>query len=299
MAEHTVVAYLYAATDTSGADVANVAIHSTQNQERYITSRRQRRALDSPQAHDERSRVERERTEDPEEYDSLESSPGLEIALSMIPKGERGVEVGCDPFADLWIPNVPGVSHRHFSLTFNDDYFLVVKDLKSSAGTSVIYGNQVVGPFFDSECVVAGPDFFRGGDQPIIIRATSRVQFRLVVEPFDPHSKVFRDKVDRYRAGSGELDEIFEGIGIRAPTQLQTAAQTPDSENVQLTRELGRGRSSVVHHVFGVKTAGQYVLKEPLELYDIEAWKNRAASMRQVSHVSLQPHVSNCSSCMY
>lgn len=194
---------------------------------------------------------------------------------------------------------MPGVSYRHFSLTFNDDYFLVVKDLKSSAGTSVIYGTKVEGPFFDSERVVAGPNFFRGGDQPIIISATSRVQFRLVVEPFDPQSKVFRDKVDRYRAASGELDEILKGIGIRAPTQLQTAAQTPDSENLQLTRKLGQGRSSVVHHVFRVKTAEDYVLREILKPYDIKAWKDWAALMRLVSHVSLEPQVSNCSFCMY
>ncbi|KAK3321488.1 hypothetical protein B0T19DRAFT_404014 [Cercophora scortea] len=286
MAEHDndVVAYLYAIENDLENHVSYAAVNSSNNEERHITSRPRRRPLASSRVHDERSRVEREKTEEPEEYDSLESSPGLVIALSMIPKGERGTEVGCDPFADIWVPNVPGVSHRHFSLTFNDDYFLVVRDLKSATGTTVRYGDQVVGPLVNSECIVGGSDFLRSADRPIVIQATSRVQFRLVVEPFDPQLKDFRDRVDRYRAGSAELDDILEGTGIREPTRLQTAAQTPSDEDVQLKSPLGQGRSSVVYRVFSVKTGREYILKEPLDPYDLELWKYRAASMRLVSH---------------
>jgi len=54
--------------------------------------------------------------------------------------------------------------------------------------------------------------------------------------------------VDRYRAGLGQLEEIFEGVGIRAPTQPQTeaarsrvtwtpAGTSPSSERVQVTRQ--------------------------------------------------------------
>jgi len=98
--------------------------------------------------------VERERSEVREESDGFEGSPGLEIARDRIPKGERGTEVGCDPLADIWVPNVPGVSYRHFSLTFNDECLLVVRDLNSTAGTTVIYGDQVVGPFIGSDYTI-------------------------------------------------------------------------------------------------------------------------------------------------
>lgn len=45
--------------------------------------------------------MERERIEKHEELDGLESSPGLEIALDKILKGERGTEVNYDPLADI------------------------------------------------------------------------------------------------------------------------------------------------------------------------------------------------------
>ncbi|KAK4196399.1 hypothetical protein QBC40DRAFT_183610 [Triangularia verruculosa] len=214
------------------------------------------------------------------------------IALDIIPKGDRGTEVGCDPLADISLPNVPGVSYRHFSLTFNDDYCLVVRDLQSARGTTVNYGGKEIGPFIGTECIVGGSDFLRGKDQPIIIKATRRVQFRLVVEPFDPSSKEFRDGVDRYRAGSGQLEEIFEGVGIRAPTQPHTEVQTPaDNENTQLVRRIGQGRSSVVQHVFDVKTGRQHALREALDPYNPASWSERAAKMGPVSHVSAQPAI--------
>ncbi|KAI1313153.1 kinase-like domain-containing protein [Xylaria venustula] len=283
--QHNVVAYLYAATGTEGADAAAFAINPSINKARYVESRRQ--ASDSPQALDDWTCVEREQTEEPEDddYDGLENSEGLMIALDIIPKGQRGTEVGYDPLADISLPNVPGVSYRHFSLTFNDDYCLVVRDLKSTVGTTVSYGGKEVGPFFDTERVVGGSDFLRGKNQPIVIKATARVQFRLVVEPFDPSSKEFRDGVDRYRAGSGQLEEIFEGVGIRAPTQPQTEAQTPvDSENVQLVRRIGQGRSSVVQRVFDVKTGRQHALREALAPYNPASWSERAAKMSLISH---------------
>lgn len=145
--QHNVVAYLYAATGTEGADAATIAIDSSSNKTRYIESRRQ--ALDSPQAIDDWAYVEREQTEEPEDddHDSLEDSGGLMIALHILPKGQRGTEVGCDPVADISLPKVDGVSYRHFSLTFNDDYCLVVRDLKSTAGTTVKYGSREMGPF--------------------------------------------------------------------------------------------------------------------------------------------------------
>lgn len=290
--QHNVVAYLYAATGTEGADAATIAIDSSSNKTRYIESRRQ--ALDSPQAIDDWAYVEREQTEEPEDddHDSLEDSGGLMIALHILPKGQRGTEVGCDPVADISLPKVDGVSYRHFSLTFNDDYCLVVRDLKSTAGTTVKYGSREMGPFFDTECVVGGFDFLRDKGQPIVIKATPRVQFRLVVEPFDPLSKEFRDGVDRYRAGSDQLEELLEGVGIRAPTQLHTEAQTPaDNENMKLVRSIGEGRSSVVTRIFEVKTGRQHAVREALESYSPASWSYRAAMMRLISHVSAQPAI--------
>jgi hypothetical protein len=93
--------------------------------------------------------------------------------------------------------------------------------------------------------------------------------------------------VDKYRAGSGDLDEVVEGMGIRAPRQLHTAAHTPKNEDIKLTKKIGQGSSWVVHHIFGVH------IEEPLEHYDLELWEKRVASIRRASHVTLEPQVSN------
>jgi hypothetical protein len=95
--QHNVVPYLYAATGTEGPDATTFASNTSSNEARYIELRRQ--ASDSPQALDGWTCVEREQAEEPEDndYDSLENSEGLMIALDIIPKSQRGTEVGCDP----------------------------------------------------------------------------------------------------------------------------------------------------------------------------------------------------------
>jgi hypothetical protein len=93
-----------------------------------------------------------------EEHDNLDYTAYLEISLSKIPKGKRGLEAGWDPNADIPLPTgVPGLSSRHFSLTFNDDYYFIVKDLNSRAGTSVIYGDKDGGPR-SSEWIIGGDE---------------------------------------------------------------------------------------------------------------------------------------------
>ena len=289
MADTDVLAWLYPAVDTQGGEEASLAITRNKHKDCYVPPRRQRSERASPQHLSLYLQEQREDTEETQVHDVLEYLPCLEISLSRIPKGSRGLEVGWDPCADIWIPKIPKVSARHFSLTFNDQYSLIVKDLDSRIGTSVRYNNQRSGSR-NSEWIVGGHEHLDKERFMITVRPTREIEFRIVVAPFDRTSPVFRAKVDKFRAGSDKLDQIFDGIGIQTPTALPTGIQTPRKDDFVLRKEIGRGGFAVVHHSWNTRSGRQYACKEPLEKLrglQLEAWEKEAYLLGRVEHVSL------------
>ncbi|KAI1495510.1 kinase-like domain-containing protein [Biscogniauxia marginata] len=287
MADTDFVAYLYPGVGTRGQDAAAFAIDMSGNKGRYVAQRRERRRLASPPPQPAHSRGERATTEELEDYDWLDYEACLEIRLDEIPKGSRGLEAGCDPKADIPLPNITGVSFRHFSLTFNDDYCFIVRDLKSQAGTSVIYGDKGGEPRC-TEWIIGGDEFLQD-EGPIVIKVTKLLQFRVVVKPYDRNSEAFRGKADKFRAGTGSmtLEESLDHVGIREPTLLQTAAKMPTNEDFLLQRKLGQGGFAVVSVVWNSRTGKQYALKMPVDNlanHHLKAWKNEALLMSRVSH---------------
>jgi len=222
MADIDTIAYLHPAVGTEGATGASWVIYSKENAGRFVGPLRNRPPSSpqtpSPESNDRSERAGIEEPEEPEEhYDSVDNTACLRVSLADVPKGQRGLEVGCDPKADIVLPKLRGVSFRHFSLTFNDDYYFVVRDLGSTIGTSVTYGTGNAGPRTNFEWVIGGDEFLQA-ISPIIIRIPSHIHFQIVVKPFDRGSAAFRAKVDKFRAGQGTggINMILDGAIIQS-----------------------------------------------------------------------------------
>ncbi|KLU90070.1 CAMK protein kinase [Magnaporthiopsis poae ATCC 64411] len=290
MADLDSVAYLYPA---EVSEKAREVIKNPLNQSRFLPPRRRETPSGSTiptSAQD--SDDDETQSASSREHDPLAFLPCLEIRLDVVPRGHHGIVAGCDPSADIVLPKMQGISYHHFSITFNDDYRLIVKDLGSQRGTAVLYDRP--GERQDDERPRTGVEWIVGGDDflkdtnSIAISVLPTLRFQIVARSFDRNSEAFRAKVDKFRAGSGGLEEMLEGAGIRPATRLPTAAQTPTKNKLTLTKYLGQGGFATVRQVWDASTGRQYVCKQPREDKqsdgDLEQWRNEASLMRHISH---------------
>ena len=73
--------------------------------------------------------------EQPAEDDDLERLPCLVLKFRDPPKTRLGLDAGRSPHAAIGLPKLKGISWYHFTLTFDKEHFLIVKDLDSTVGT--------------------------------------------------------------------------------------------------------------------------------------------------------------------
>ncbi|KAI1131012.1 hypothetical protein F5Y10DRAFT_275726 [Nemania abortiva] len=280
------VARLHPGIGTSGFKIAEITVRLDQNKRRYVAQKREHAPLAVAQPLDSDGRQDREGTQDPEEHDSVDYTPCLEISLSQVPKTSLGLVAGWDPKADIVLPATPGVSFHHFSLTFDDAYRLVVRDLGSRAGTSVIYDGEDGGPRSNFQWIIGGDENLEGRNR-IVIKVIKSLQFKIIVNKYDTDSEALRAQVDIFRAGTADLADTLGDLDVRPPTRLPTGIHTPAKEDVLLKRKIGQGGFAVVYHTWNASTGDVYALKEPLEKLrknHVKAWKNEALLMGRVSH---------------
>jgi hypothetical protein len=83
-----------------------------------------------------------EKEEDKDEgqlYGDLDYEAYIRVTFDNIPKTRYSLRVGRDSDAEFHVLDLLGVSAYHFALTFDANYRLIVQDLGSIYGTSVIY----------------------------------------------------------------------------------------------------------------------------------------------------------------
>lgn len=290
-----VVAYIYPAVGTAGYDGAATSIKMNQKHPGYLPSKRCRpQPLDGLVAlhrgpPDIFGRSDRELTVDEEEHDPLEYEACIKVTFDQIPKTRFGRSTD----TELPLAGFPAVSSYHFALTFDDDYRLVVRDLGSTCGTAVIYGPTEGDRWSNFDWIVGGSDFLEGMS-PIIVKVSQFMQFRLVIPRHNVQSKSYRDKVDRFRAGTADPDHLLDlghvGLISRVRTEVPSGVQTPVSRPdraVTVNTKLGQGTFAVVYRVWNVSTGEQYALKKPLKAFDAAAWEREALIMDRIEHVSL------------
>ncbi len=304
MDDGDVVAYIYPAVGTEGYSGAALTIRMNEKKPGYLPPRRRRpEVLDSLQAlealhggpPDIFDRRDREPTVDvEEEHDALDYEPCIRVDFGHIPKTRFGLRAGRSEDAELRLAPLPAVGFYHFALTFDDNYCLVVRDLGSTCGTTVLYGPRERGRWAKFDWIVGGSGFLKGVS-PIIVKVSQFLQFRLVIPRHNVRSKSYRDKVDRFRGGTADTEHLLDlgdvGLLSRVRTEAPTGMQTPVSQPtaaVTLRKKIGQGSFAVVYRVWNVSTGEQYALKKPgTTSFDAAAWEREAVIMDRIDHVSL------------
>lgn len=249
------------------------------------------------------SRYVRHPTEPPEDQNGLDC-PHLELRFSRRPRTNVGFVFGKDPdTSDIVLVDEKGISEHHCTITFENDfkcdsrYRLVIRDLKSSYGTSVAYNNEAGrdkgGVRRDFRWIISGHDT-PNEKRTIVLELHKNLKFQIVVSRHDITSQLYTDNVDWFRQGATSMDDLFRRLGLpsRLPTEPASGVRTPGTGAILLRKTLGEGAFGVVTHIWNVSNADEYALKEPSRkairegTVDINAWKKEARIMGRISHVS-------------
>lgn len=230
---------------------------------------------------------------DEEEHDPLDYEPSIKVTFDHIPKTRIGLRAGRSDDSELRLESLPAVGFFHFALTFDDNYCLVVRDLGSKYGTTVIYGRSERGRWSSFDWIVSGSDFLKEVD-PIIVKVSQFLQFRLVIPRHNVQSKAYRDKVDRFRAGTADSEHLLDlghvGLLSRVRTEAPSGVQTPSlrpAKDVTVRKKVGEGSFAVVYRVWNVSTGEQYALKRPSKTaFATDSWEREALIMDRIDHVS-------------
>lgn len=303
-----VVAYIYPALGTHGHSGAAMSIRENKKHPGYLSPKRSRPdapdqapVTPHPGPPDIFHRSDREPTADEEEHDPFEYEACIKVTFDQIPKTRFGLRSGRSDDAELRLAKLANVGFYHFALTFDDDYRLIVRDLGSTCGTSVTYGRKERGRWSKFDWIVGGSDFLKGVS-PIVVNVCQRVQFRLVIPQHNVQSKSYRDKVDRFRAGTADPDHLLDlghvDLLSRVRTEVPTGGQTPvlqPDKAVTVRKKLGQGGFAVVYRVWNVSTGEQHAHKIPLKKsFDAAAWEREALIMDRIEHVSLDSSSLGC-----
>lgn len=238
----------------------------------------------------------RDTTEQPEVRDELLDSPRLGLKFSDGAKTEHGLVMGWAPDCDIVLPKKKGISRYHSSLTFDKKNRLIVRDLGSLWGTSIIYDGEVAERGFGIDWIIGGVEFVR--DKKLVLDIVEECQFRIVVPSQDHQSQQYLDKVKRFHQGRADTADLLACLRTRslpateAPTPTGTSRTSlKPSRPVLWTEKLGEGAYGIVTRVFNVSTGDEYVRKEPKNKsesgYNLKNWKREADIMSCVQHVSI------------
>jgi len=238
------------------------------------------------------SRRERESTEPPENQGAspLDYLPCLVVRFSDVPRTDRGLIFGSNPHCDV-VLNIRGISNAHFSLTFDEEKRLIVKDLVSSLGTEVTYDGKGEGHRRQFQWIVAGHNIPHNMKR-IIVKIRDIISFLLVVPSHDILSPAYIGSATKFLQGAATAESLLDDLGLSRPrTRVATGTHTPGTGEIHLRKTLGEGSFGVVTHLWNVSTGSECVVKEPTarairaRQVNPGAWEREARVMERVSHV--------------
>lgn len=220
--------------------------------------------------------------------------PYIQITLDVIPKTSYGIVFGCDLQNDVVLPDVCGVSGHHFSITFDDKKRLILRDLNSTSGTEVTYGDTAEGFRSDFTWIVGGVSQTR--DRNIIVSVGTKIQFRIVSETSTVADAEFSAGVDRLLLGSVTGAGLFDSITARllSPAGLTGAGNAAKQDAVYVEKYLSSGTFGTVTYLWNVSTGQEMVLKEPncgrVSAGALRDWKHEAEIMKLLRHVCIHEY---------
>ncbi|KAI9676091.1 MAG: hypothetical protein M1817_000834 [Caeruleum heppii] len=287
MTDPDIILYLYP-NDGPGYGDASLAIVMPENESRRAPPRRR----DSSGTHRILSRQDRESTELPEEYRSIEDRPCIVFRFSDGARTRYGVVAGTGANVDFRLPKQPGISRSHLAFTFDDQNRPIARDLGSTCGTRMSYDGVETERRSNFDWLLQGPNMLN--QRPLVLIITSKVQFKVVVPSRDITAPDYMERVAQFRQGTGDPGNLLASLVLlSAPgTQPTTGTHTPISRPgpVLYKKHLGSGAFGRVTYIWNATTGEEYVEKEPLEKLirtgnvNMKNWKNEARIMSKVSH---------------
>ncbi|KZL63700.1 camk protein kinase [Colletotrichum incanum] len=239
-------------------------------------------------------RGERASTEPPEDHgaSALDYLPRLRITFDDVPRTNRGLTFGSNSNCDV-VLDYRGISNCHFSLTFDDNNRLIVRDSGSLVGTQVTYDGEGEGWRRHFQWIVGG-DHIPQRKESIIITLVNTISFQIVVPYHDINSPTYVGMANRFKHGTAAAESLLDDLGLTNPeTRLTTGAHTPNAGEIFLRKKLGEGSFGTVTHLWNVSTGTERVVKEPTRKAvqgtqgGYSAWHREARIMGQISH----PHI--------
>ncbi|OAA69005.1 protein kinase [Cordyceps fumosorosea ARSEF 2679] len=222
------------------------------------------------------------------------SNPHIQISFDTIPKTSHGIVFGCDRDSDVVLPDAAGVSAHHFSLSLDDRYRLVVRDLNSTAGTLVSFTGSGR-PFSKTlrrrnfRWLVGGSN--RMPSRDVMIYVAPGLSFRLELG-VDLARNEYAHKVESFRRGSGASQALFQAVNRRLRRRFtNNGAASLSRDPIYREALLAVGGCGTATYVWDVSTGQEMVVKEPTNAYvpgnDEHRWKAEAESMQRLCHQNI------------
>ncbi len=298
-----IFAYLCAARRLDG-DLALIAFSMDENSSRRVgpLSRAAARPQETKTGRDGDTQS-REATEEPEDGGDgyLESSECLRLRFSEGASTRHGLVVGRGPLADIRLPRAPGISSYHFALDFDDQNRLIVRDLVSTYGISVVYAGETPEWRRDYSWIVGGHAFLN--DKVPTIQIAGNLHFKLIVPTRDTQSQAYVDGVAmfRQRAATVNSGDLLTQLSLQSASKTELPTHSGERTSLRLgsgpvlwRREIGRGSFGMVTYVWNTTIGDEYALKEPSkkpkardEMNRIKKnWEKELTIMGRIRHVS-------------
>ncbi|KAK5997509.1 Serine/threonine-protein kinase Chk2-like protein [Cladobotryum mycophilum] len=251
-------------------------------------------AQQSSRSGSHRDRHEREHTELAEDgVDSDDRLPSVVLSFGQRPRNHRGFVMGCGEDCDFILPDLFGISRQHCAITFDKNHYLVVRDLGSLNGMTVLYDGENHGQRRNFTWIIGGHEITHR--KTVVLQFNESLKFRIAVPRRDIASQAYIDQVDWFRHRTSDSHDIFASLRLQNRTQTFAAlrqydASTPrlSTAQVLLTRPIGEGTYGEVIHVWNASTGEQYALKKPCQQADelgVDVWRSEAQILAGLKHV--------------
>ncbi|KAG5975112.1 hypothetical protein E4U55_007853 [Claviceps digitariae] len=230
---------------------------------------------------------------------SYNREPCIEIRLDKIPRSNHGITFGCSAKCDVILPNFPGISNRHFSLTFDDEGRLIARDMGSESGTIITiitYDGKVTDSRRNFSWIVQPPSCVKVAK--VIISPHRKVQFRVICVGKAHRSPAYLDKVNNFRQGSTTEENIFDDLCLDVPrTKPASETGTASPGPLCLDQVIGKGGFGVAKLRWNFGDGSLIVVKEPTEeavkAYSndreelVQLWRKEADIMKKLHHKNI------------
>jgi serine/threonine-protein kinase Chk2 len=220
------------------------------------------------------------------EPESEKNSPFFELRFSQGPKTNRGFVFGAHSSSDVVI-NLTAASNFHFAIDFDHKHRLIIRDLKSTNGTTVVYNDHnYKRKVF--QWIIGGVTEIQSFKIDIEVLG---VKFRIMPTIFDPSDHGHAERVKRFRQGvESASGQMINPALSRQHTRVASKTATPVGNDwvfVELAA-IAAGAQGSVAHVWDATTGKSYARKTSttVSTKGKTYWLSELENLKKLSHVS-------------